>query len=456
MTRRRFEFEEDGSRKFWEVSVEGSALTTRFGRLGTDGQTKTKSLDSSDAAEREAAKLVTEKTRKGYREVTGGAAASGPAEAPPPDGATTRAASLPAGESIAAAPKPKKPAKGATWKPFTINGRHFALAPDGAFAVVAGLPVNVDGAFKMSFTIHDRSGATKQVATPGTVRGLAVFADGRIVASIHEDYPSRSPRTYETAGIALYDSSGTLLRTIASVEYAGAEAITIDRTHGRVAFRAVPMDTAHPRYLEARLVVLDPNAPDAAATVVEFDKTPPVFGFDDQGVLWALGSKRGVHIDRDGTVHELPDQTAVCAAPAVRSDHLGFSAAGNRIAFVAHLDAVQVVENGAVKFEIPVNIVERVFLVENGRTLVTAASATKARLGPAALEVAQWPDADPALRETNLAAWDVETGALKKAVAIGGATLNGVAFVEGEYFAVNTTGRAAKIEFVPWSALLGA
>lgn len=75
--KRRFEATEDGASKFWEVSVDGNVMTVRFGKIGTDGQTKPKDLGSPDAAAREAAKLVAEKTKKGYVEV--GAAAPAPA-----------------------------------------------------------------------------------------------------------------------------------------------------------------------------------------------------------------------------------------------------------------------------------------------------------------------------------------------------------------------------------------
>ena len=77
---RRFEFEEGGSSKFWEVSVEGSEMTVCYGRIGTSGQTKAKSFASGDAAQKEADKLVLEKTKKGYQEV--GAAASAPVAKP--------------------------------------------------------------------------------------------------------------------------------------------------------------------------------------------------------------------------------------------------------------------------------------------------------------------------------------------------------------------------------------
>ena len=66
--KRYFEFCEDVSHKFWEISVSGAALTTRWGKVGTDGQCKTKDFVSDEKAEAEAAKLIAEKTKKGYQE----------------------------------------------------------------------------------------------------------------------------------------------------------------------------------------------------------------------------------------------------------------------------------------------------------------------------------------------------------------------------------------------------
>jgi predicted DNA-binding WGR domain protein len=74
---RRFEIVGGGSKKFWEVSVTGTEYTVRFGRIGTQGQTKSKTFPDAASAVREAAKLVAEKTKKGYVEKAGGAAASG-------------------------------------------------------------------------------------------------------------------------------------------------------------------------------------------------------------------------------------------------------------------------------------------------------------------------------------------------------------------------------------------
>jgi len=67
---RRFEFSEGNSSKFWEISVQGSDVTVRYGRIGSAGQTNTKSFANESAAETHAAKLVLEKTGKGYQEVT--------------------------------------------------------------------------------------------------------------------------------------------------------------------------------------------------------------------------------------------------------------------------------------------------------------------------------------------------------------------------------------------------
>jgi predicted DNA-binding WGR domain protein/cell wall assembly regulator SMI1 len=78
---RRFELIDGSSRKFWEVTLDNNTLTVRFGRIGTDGQTKGNVLASPAAARAEHGKLVAEKTKKGYREVPAGSAPK-PAQAP--------------------------------------------------------------------------------------------------------------------------------------------------------------------------------------------------------------------------------------------------------------------------------------------------------------------------------------------------------------------------------------
>ncbi len=62
----RYELVEGGSSKFWQVEVSGADLTVFFGRIGTAGQRKTKTLSDVAAATGERDKLIKEKTRKGY------------------------------------------------------------------------------------------------------------------------------------------------------------------------------------------------------------------------------------------------------------------------------------------------------------------------------------------------------------------------------------------------------
>lgn len=65
---RYFEFVEGTSNKFWEIRVEGTTFFTRYGKIGTDGQTTQKDWPDEDKAQAEADKLINEKTRKGYLE----------------------------------------------------------------------------------------------------------------------------------------------------------------------------------------------------------------------------------------------------------------------------------------------------------------------------------------------------------------------------------------------------
>jgi DNA ligase-1 len=65
---RRFELIEGASSKFWEVARDGCAVTVRYGRIGSDGQAKTKELASEELAERHADGLIEQKVAKGYRE----------------------------------------------------------------------------------------------------------------------------------------------------------------------------------------------------------------------------------------------------------------------------------------------------------------------------------------------------------------------------------------------------
>ena len=58
----------ESAAKFWEVSVSGTTMNVRFGKIGANGQTTVKEFSSPDEAKSAAEKLITEKTKKGYIE----------------------------------------------------------------------------------------------------------------------------------------------------------------------------------------------------------------------------------------------------------------------------------------------------------------------------------------------------------------------------------------------------
>jgi predicted DNA-binding WGR domain protein len=92
---RTFEFKDGTSNKFWAISVSGDSHTTRYGKIGSKGQSTTKTFPTPEKAQAEADKLIAEKTGKGYTETTaGGATAPAPIPAP-----------------VVAVPSPKKAAR---------------------------------------------------------------------------------------------------------------------------------------------------------------------------------------------------------------------------------------------------------------------------------------------------------------------------------------------------------
>ncbi|GAB4212559.1 MAG: hypothetical protein OHK0013_35490 [Sandaracinaceae bacterium] len=76
MAKQRFELVEGGSRKFWEVAQQGNDLVIAWGRIGSAGQSQTKSFASKKAAVAALAKLIAEKTKKGYAPVVASGASS--------------------------------------------------------------------------------------------------------------------------------------------------------------------------------------------------------------------------------------------------------------------------------------------------------------------------------------------------------------------------------------------
>ncbi|MFP2906113.1 WGR domain-containing protein [Pyxidicoccus sp. 3LFB2] len=65
----RFEFKEGSSNKFWEITRDEAVLTTRWGRIGTEGQEKTQKFKSGWESQQAYDKQVQEKEGKGYTRV---------------------------------------------------------------------------------------------------------------------------------------------------------------------------------------------------------------------------------------------------------------------------------------------------------------------------------------------------------------------------------------------------
>jgi len=74
---RTFQYSDAKSHKFWNIEVSGSSFTATYGKVGSAGQTQTKTFASAEKAQAEADKLIREKLKKGYVETTARAAASG-------------------------------------------------------------------------------------------------------------------------------------------------------------------------------------------------------------------------------------------------------------------------------------------------------------------------------------------------------------------------------------------
>ncbi len=82
---RHFIFTDETSNKFWQIDTQDTSFSVSFGKVGTAGQSQTKTFDTAERCQREADKLIREKTGKGYVEsVNGIAVALSPAPAAPP------------------------------------------------------------------------------------------------------------------------------------------------------------------------------------------------------------------------------------------------------------------------------------------------------------------------------------------------------------------------------------
>ncbi|MEM7592703.1 MAG: WGR domain-containing protein, partial [Cyanobacteria bacterium P01_A01_bin.83] len=69
MTLRQFEYQDDKSSKFWNITIENCSHTVTYGKTGTKGRTQSKSFDTETEAKKSYEKLIQQKLKKGYVEV---------------------------------------------------------------------------------------------------------------------------------------------------------------------------------------------------------------------------------------------------------------------------------------------------------------------------------------------------------------------------------------------------
>lgn len=112
-TPQRYEFSDGKSDKFWTIELSGSSHTVSYGRIGTNGQTKTKDFDSDDDAKSSYDKLIAQKVKKGYVKVGAEEAAAPAKKSASTDGTATVAKKASAKKSSKKAAK-KKTASAAT------------------------------------------------------------------------------------------------------------------------------------------------------------------------------------------------------------------------------------------------------------------------------------------------------------------------------------------------------
>ena len=89
-------YQDDKSDKFWNIDMSGNEYTVTYGKTGTNGTSKTKSLDNEDLCLKEVEKLAQQKLKKGYVHAGGGSSAVQSSSTP----TAPKAAPQPKGESI--------------------------------------------------------------------------------------------------------------------------------------------------------------------------------------------------------------------------------------------------------------------------------------------------------------------------------------------------------------------
>ncbi len=63
----RYELKDGSSNKFWQIDVDGDSFTTTYGKIGSAGQSKTKSFATQAESTQKSESLIAQKTKKGYK-----------------------------------------------------------------------------------------------------------------------------------------------------------------------------------------------------------------------------------------------------------------------------------------------------------------------------------------------------------------------------------------------------
>ena len=186
----RFEFNDDKSSKFWQIEQRGSELHIAWGKLGTNGQSQVKNFDGDAKAEAAKAKLIAEKTGKGYVAEGAAPATAAPASAPsaPSAPAATAAApatkaalapsavATPATKPAANAAKPLPPTQAASAEPMQPQG----IGAAAAEPVLAAANHPSGNAPAADSSAADRSAADSGADAPATPREqVAAWLDAR-------------------------------------------------------------------------------------------------------------------------------------------------------------------------------------------------------------------------------------------------------------------------------------
>lgn len=208
----RYEFCEGTSNKFWQIELTGTSFTTTFGKLGTAGQSSTKTFDSDAKASLEYTKLIAEKTKKGYLLVSAG-------NAP----ATT--------QPTAPKPAPPKPANTpATVQTFSAPAHHGAPPPPVAptfnppppTMVMPTPPVAEPPGPTLLFTPAATSAAKKEIAAHAVTPRKADNPVGRWITDIYGPFCTHG-KTGVQDGVNRGDANSERLSRAVLKEYGSLE-----------------------------------------------------------------------------------------------------------------------------------------------------------------------------------------------------------------------------------------